>query len=377
LKPGTSVEPEWPFDELASEAVPAEFLRDPDDPRERFAAILTSPANERFAQVIVNRLWQRYLGRGLVEPVDNWFDAEPSHPELLDWLARELVRNGYDLKHVARLILNSETYQREVDASLRDGKSSDGVTGRLFASPSRRRMSAEQLVDSLFLVAGKPMRSEMLCLDPEGRRPITQFLNLGTPRRAWEFTSLSNERDRPSLSLPTAQSIVDVLTTFGWRQSRQNPLTIRDDAVTVLQPMILANETVGRRAVGLSDDSAFVELCLADRPLAELIEAVFLRVLSRPPSQEEAALFTDLLEDGYADRRVAGAKTQPPPPLTPRTAVSWANHFDPKASEIQLALAEAVREGDPPTARLRADWRARMEDMLWALVNSPEFVFVP
>src|SRR5262249_30835258 len=80
LKPGTPVAPEWHLDGLAPEDVPAELLRDPADPRERVAAILTSPANERFAQVLVNRVWKRYFGVGLVEPVDNWLGARPSHP---------------------------------------------------------------------------------------------------------------------------------------------------------------------------------------------------------------------------------------------------------------------------------------------------------
>src|SRR5262249_62026436 len=90
--------------------IPAGVLREKESPRERLAAILTSPRNERFAQVMVNRLWKRYLGFGLVEPVDDWYAAAPSHPELLQHLARELATHDYDLKHVARLILNSHTY---------------------------------------------------------------------------------------------------------------------------------------------------------------------------------------------------------------------------------------------------------------------------
>ena len=62
-------------------------------------------------------------------------------------------------------------------------------------------MSGEQLVDSLFVAAGKDFRSEELTMDPEARRPASEMINLGRPRRAWEFTSLSNERDRPALAL--------------------------------------------------------------------------------------------------------------------------------------------------------------------------------
>src|SRR5262249_20142563 len=135
---------------------------------------------------------------------------------------------------------------------------------RLFASPARRRMTAEQVVDSLFAAAGKEIRAEELTMDPEGRRPVTEMQNLGVPVRAWQFTSLSNERDRPALSLPVAQSVVDVLTSFGWRESRQNPLTVREEVSTAVQPMIVANGVVGTRIIRFSDDSALTELALLE-----------------------------------------------------------------------------------------------------------------
>ncbi len=81
LDPGAKVEPAWPFRDLAPDDFPAGVVREPDNPREQLAAIMTSPRNERFAQVIVNRLWKRSLGWGLAEPVDDWSDPQPSHPD--------------------------------------------------------------------------------------------------------------------------------------------------------------------------------------------------------------------------------------------------------------------------------------------------------
>src|SRR5206468_1382043 len=63
LEPGAKVEPAWPFPDFAPAQLPAELTRD--DPRERLAALLTAPHNDRFAQVVVNRVWKRYLGSGI------------------------------------------------------------------------------------------------------------------------------------------------------------------------------------------------------------------------------------------------------------------------------------------------------------------------
>ena len=377
LLAGEKLQPAWPFEKIAAEKIADGILRDENNLAERLAALVTSPANDRFAKVIVNRLWKRYLGWGLVEPVDDWEDVEPSHPQLLDWLARELVAGDYDLKHVARLILSSHTYQREVLAA---GEQLPSPKERLFASPARRRMSAEQLVDSLFVAAGKELGTERLCLDPQGRKPIDSFLNLGVPRRAWQFTSLSNERDRPALAMPRAQTIVDVLVTFGWRESRPDPISERDETPTVLQPLIIANGVVGSRVTRLSDDSAVTALCLEDQSVESLVDAVFQRVLTRRSNATEKQMFVEFLRKGYDKRRVSPDKLQlagKNEKKDQRTAVSWANHLSPEATRIKLELEKVARAGDPPTERLQGDWRERMEDMLWALVNSPEFVFVP
>src|SRR5262249_44453076 len=67
LKPGQKIAPRWPFDDVAPDRPPAEWLANTGDPREELALRITSPQNPRFAKVMVNRLWQRYFGRGLVE----------------------------------------------------------------------------------------------------------------------------------------------------------------------------------------------------------------------------------------------------------------------------------------------------------------------
>jgi len=318
--------------------------------------------------VMVNRLWQRYLGRGIVEPVDDWETAQPTHPELLDWLARELVTHDYDAKNIARLIFNSRAYQHIPTAD--EGKA------RLFAAPLRRRMTAEQVLDSLLAAAGKEAHTEEMNVDVDSSRLETSSINLGLPTRAWKFTTMGNERDRPSLSLPAAQTAVTLLETFGWRSTRQDPLTYREKEPTVLQPAILANGVFAKRAAQLSEDSVFVALALAAETPADFVEAVYRQVLSRPPTVAERDLFVSLLGDDFSIRRT-GAAPGRVPSWPARDGVSWSNHLQTQSNEIRIARQKEFEKGDAPTTQLIAAWRERAEDMVWALVNSPEFVWIP
>lgn len=376
LKPGEAIEPHWPFEQLAR---PSEWLRlvpvasSVPNSRGQVAAMMVSPENERFAKVLVNRVWKRYLGAGFVEPADDWYEAKTSHPDLLDFLAREFILSGYDLKALARLIFSSHVYQR-VPAPASAGVAE--TKERLFPGPMRKRMTAEQLLDSLYRITGKTFNCEELNLNPAGNRGLNEFLNLGTPGRAWEFTALMNERDRPALALPIAQSIVDVLTTFGWRQSRMNPTTIRQDAPSPMQTLLLANGVVGTRITRLSDDSAFTELALEDRPLPEFVRETFLRILTRPPSQTENRTAEEYLKESYANRKQPGAQKRKTG-FASDNRVSWGNHLSAEATVIRMEEERRLRMGDEPTARLKPAFRERYEDLIWSLINSPEFTLVP
>jgi hypothetical protein len=375
LHAGDKVPPAFDLADLSPDEVPEGMLPSQATSRERLAALVVSPRNTRFAKVMVNRVWARYIGVGLVEPIDDWDGPDGmsvSHPELLDDLARDFVASSYDLKKVARRILSSGVYQARAEGPPPTGSSAEG---RLFAGPVRRRLTAEQLVDSLFAVAGKDFGSERLCVDPEGRRPPNEMLDLGEPRRAWQFASTANERDRPALSLPVTQSFVDLMQTFGWRPARQDPITVREQAITPLQAALLANGVLTGRVARLSDDSAFTDLALRDGTVEDLVRALVLRVLSRPASDAETARLAAFLASDFEGRVVHGAPLNPK--RRPVRRVSWSNHLHPRATELQLEEEKAARAGDPPTYRLTPEFRERMEDVVWALVNGPEFVFLP
>ncbi|MEY3459540.1 MAG: hypothetical protein RL215_2697 [Planctomycetota bacterium] len=373
IEPGTSVVPEWPFahsngSHPAGEPPWQTLLRNSSDTREQLALHLTHPTQSDFARVMVNRLWTRLFGRGLMPDPDDWHGAATEYRELLDSLATHHMATGYDLRASARLILNSAAWQREAAPE-------DSPLAAAFGAMSVRRMTAEQLLDSLYAAAGKSFDAEMLTLDPEGRRPDDSFLNLGVPTRAWHLCSLSNERDRPALALPVAQSLIDLLTVFGWRDSRPFAAAVRDVQATVLQPLTLANGNSGHRLVQLSDNTVLTERALeADSP-EWFVELLFHRILCRPPADHELRMFAAELSEGFGTRAVPGAK--PLPPTVRRNSVSWSNHLNSAATRQKHEQEEAARLGDPPTQRLTESWRVAAEDVTWVLLNSPEFAFVP
>jgi hypothetical protein len=337
------------------------------------AALVTAPQNMRFAQVVVNRVWKRLIGAGFVEPAHDWEGHAPSHPELLAWLARDFVAHGFDLRHLARRIMNSETYQRAAVGRNREASADQCF----FAAPEARRLSAEQVVDSLFAVSGQPLDVEEITLDAEARRPADSFISLGAPRRAWQFASLSNERDRPSLNLPRAQMVVDVLEAFGWTGSRQNPRTDRELDANVLQPGALANSVVSVWVTRAAPGSELADLAVAATSPDALVDRLFLRFYARPPTAAERAPLVAALSPGFAARLVPAAEVRAPaaPPALP--AGSWANHLMPAANSIHLELEHRARRGPPPDPRLRPDWREAYEDVLWSLLNTREFVWLP
>ncbi|QDU63339.1 Planctomycete cytochrome C [Planctomycetes bacterium Pan216] len=376
LKPDQPVTPQWPFAAATGVADDKEIdrlMRKPSDTRERLAALITAPRNKRFSRVIVNRVWKALIGAGLVEPVHDWEGNAASHPELLRWLAEELVTHDYDFRHLVRLIVSSDLYQREAN-----GKNlAASAQMRFFNAPERRRLSAEQIVDSLHEVTGNPIDAEELTFVHDGRRPLGSRQTLGRPTRAWMFGDLKNERDRPSLSLPKARAVVDVLEAFGWTGARQMPIHQREADPNVLQPGVLANGTLSVALTRASHQSELAELAVNAQSSETLVQTLFLRILNRLPKPDEREVFVASLKEGFDERLVPAdeiASIQPPPKLP---QVTWFNHLRSKANEIQLEIERRVQDGPPADPRLQPSWRSAYEDAVWSLINHREFVWMP
>lgn len=139
---GNIAETRFLFPELGSIAADASR----EERMKQLAELVVAEGNGRTPRTIVNRLWARFLGRGIVEPVDE-MDLEPWDSDLLDWLAADLVEHKYDLKHTMHRILSSRAYSlKSVAVEDANALTSESFT---FNGPVRKRLSAEQFADTI------------------------------------------------------------------------------------------------------------------------------------------------------------------------------------------------------------------------------------
>ncbi len=251
-------------------------LRPGDDPRKVFANWLITPTNPWFTPNIANRIWAWLVGRGIVcEPDDFRPNNPPSNPELLALLQRELIANHYDLKALYRLILNSRTYQLSCIP-----RSSDPAAAENFAFYPVRRLEAEVLIDAIDQITGS---SETYI------SPIPEPYTF-VPREV-RTTALADA----SISSP-------FLDLFG-RSPRVTGLeSERINRPTALQELHLLNSSHIQRKLQQSEKLRALASGKATSRAA--LDALYLTVLSRYPTNEEAKAVADYQQSRSGDRRV-------------------------------------------------------------------------
>jgi hypothetical protein len=210
------------------------------DPRAVFADWLITPKNEWFARNIANRVWSWLLGRGVIhEPDDVRPGNPPTHPNLLAYLQWELVRTGYDLRHLFRIILNSRTYQQSPIP-----QSDHAEATALFAHYPVRRLDAEVLADAFARITGfreayYSMIPEPFTFIPQDQRVIrlsdgsitSPFLEMfGRPSRdtGQESERNNNPSDKQRLFLINSTAVQKGLERSPWlrklmRSARRDP----------------------------------------------------------------------------------------------------------------------------------------------------------
>jgi hypothetical protein len=149
-----------------------ESKADASEPRRvQLARWITSAENPYFARAMVNRMWWHFFGRGIVNPVDDMHTGHaPSHPKLLELLSQQFAESGFDLKFLCRAILNSRTYQQ----TSRPGKDPQ-KEAELFARMSPKVFSPEQLYDSLVTSLGPPGKAPGINARFGARHEFTGF----------------------------------------------------------------------------------------------------------------------------------------------------------------------------------------------------------
>jgi hypothetical protein len=244
---------------------------DPADRREHLAKWLTSPQNPYFAKAIVNRVWANFMGRGLVDAVDDIRLTNPaSNEKLLRRLSEELVRNNYDLKSLMRTILQSGTYQRS-HAVLPENEADQ----RFHAHSQPRRLKSEVLLDAVSQVTGVP----------------TFFKDLPVGTRA--------------IQLADASVASYFLDTFGRPERILTCTCERSNEPSMTQVLHLTNGKTIQEKLEAKEGlvSQFVETNI---PSDQIVESVYLAALSRYPNDSERKRLTTILDEAPAEeRRVA------------------------------------------------------------------------
>ncbi|WP_237607300.1 PSD1 and planctomycete cytochrome C domain-containing protein [Roseimaritima sediminicola] len=278
-RPGAEVTPGTPA-VLHPLERPAERTDEPLD-RLDLARWIVSPRNPLTARVIVNRLWQQHFGRGLVE-IENDFGLQgssPSHPELLDWLALEFVRQGWSIKAMQRLIVSSHTYQQT--SRLRPELDEQDPENYLLARQRRLRLDAEIIRDASLVASG--LLSPKLG-GPPVYPPIPEgVMGQGQVKRAWK-ASVGEDRYRRGLY------------TFKFRATPPPALSVFDapDGFSTCTRRLRSNTPL--QALTLMNDPAHVQFATALEKIIvrDGLETAFRRCTSRTPTEDELAVLTQL-----------------------------------------------------------------------------------
>jgi hypothetical protein len=259
---GKTAEAAWLFPELGQ--------IDPKAPREqrlrRLAELMTNHENGRLTRTIVNRLWHRLMGRGIVHPVDA-MQTEPWSADLLDYLAVHLADNGYDLKSTIRLIATSQAYQSQ-SLSLHDQPTGPDF---VYAGPIAKRMTAEQFVDALWQMTNAGPQQ------PHGE--VAKFLTADAKEgRTWFRASLEGS---------------DLLMRSLGRPSREQVVSVRPAMLTTLQALDLFNSPLLAESLQRGAPNVLKQFDGQKPPV--IINWLYEFALSRAPTAAERSIATDLL----------------------------------------------------------------------------------
>ncbi len=301
---------------------------------------LVSPAHPLTARVTVNRFWQQFFGTGLVKSTEDFGvqGDQPSHPELLDWLAVEFRESGWNVKHLIKLIVTSVTYRQS--SKIAPGMAERDPENRLLSRGPRFRLPSWMIRDQALAMSG-------LLIDHSGGAPVKGY----QPSGVWEdatFGRIRYEQEHGEAlyrrSLYTFWRRIAAPTVFFDVANRQNCSVKSDRTNTPLHALVTLNDiTYIEAARGLAQRTLLSSVS-KDEP-ARLTE-MFRRCTSRPPTTKEldrlgkrlAVLRLTYTQNTNATQKLlAVGESKPDPQLNPAELAAWTG-----LANLMLNLDEAI-----------------------------------
>lgn len=290
-RPGPELAPAVPRVAMSREgfAIAPDSLR-----RSQLAAWITSPENPLTARVIVNRLWQQHFGVGLVASPSDFglMGSEPSHPELLDWLATELLRNDWSLKALQRVLVTSAVYRTASRPNNAQDGSSDSAWDRLVAADPenrwlgrarRRRLEGEAIRDALLAVSGQ-LNDE--AGGPGIRPPLPPEVVKTLLKDQWPVTGDLGQHARRSIYLFVRRNLKYPLFEAFDRPDQNLSCSRRMQTTIAPQALVMLNsELTHASARRLARQLASADSANTDKELT----AAYRTILARSPTVEELA----------------------------------------------------------------------------------------
>lgn len=357
--------------------------RTPDaDSREALAEWMTSKKNPMFTKVIANRMWARTFGKGLVDPIDDWKkDTKPLHPELLAFLEKLMADLDFDLRQFERVLAHTQLFARQALAAPEDGTAFD------FRGPLLRRMSAEQVWDSLLTLVFDDVDERLRPLDERAREVYEQQARLAKADAA-EVIAMTDRRNPMMMQAQRErqEETQRQLAADSELQKRARPL---------LQKMAMARRQGDQKqVVEIAQELERMGLPLGQRA-SRGREGDMLRASDQPQPSNPSHL---LRQFGQSDRETIDASSTAA--TVPQVLTLLNGFLDQKVLQGQSALARDISTAENGERRVRVayltalnrepsedelvNWRRAIavhgqdaiKDLVWVLCNSNEFRFV-
>ncbi len=310
--------------------------------RQALAAWMTAKENPWFAEAIVNRMWSHFLGRGFVEPIDDFRPSNPTiMPDLMARLSDDFVNSGYDMKHLIRTICATQVYQL-----------SSGIAGKtdpdntLWARFRLKPMGPTQLVDSL--------------VQATNTKPVLEKMGNGN----LDAIKLNVERQ------------------FSFLFDVDEEFEQKDFEGTIPQALLMLNGGIVNTSVTPIPGTALADTLTMPGSDVQKIEALYLRTLSRKPTASELTKWTQFLaapREMVADS--GSPQAGPRQPMRPNGrpanggAGKPANGQGKKGMQSNTGFNPLARASSRIDPAFRTEKGQAYEDMFWALLNSSEFLF--